>query len=221
MNLIKNGSFEKAASGSSPPTGNGESLPDGSEAIAGWTVFGGLASDGVAWLANGDSYGVSTRYGSDFLDLTGYHDAKPYFGVEQTIKTVVGQTYDLTFHLGVDNGSSLYSGPISVTAAAGATSKDFTFGPQGAGNVWKAFTLAFTATSTRTLISIQGLSGDQYIGLDAVSVVAAPGPAPASTPVAFSSAMAGMASPAGAAGRLIETQASPPAAFARPHTQAV
>jgi hypothetical protein len=177
MNLIRNGSFEKAAKGFSPPTGNGEALASGSKAIAGWTVFGGVSGDGLAWLPNGNGFGGSTPYGSDFLDLTGYHDAKPYFGIEQTISTAVGTTYDLTFHLGVDNNTPIYSGPISVAAAAGSTSQDFNYDPKKTGNVWGKFTLEFTATSTKTLISFQGLSGDQYIGLDSVAVVAADAPA--------------------------------------------
>jgi len=47
-NLIANGSFERASAGNSLPTGNGEALLSGSTAIADWTVFGGLSSDGLA-----------------------------------------------------------------------------------------------------------------------------------------------------------------------------
>jgi hypothetical protein len=194
MNLIKNGSFEKAAKGFTPPTGNGEQVGDGEAAIAGWTVFGGQSGDGVAWLPNGNQYGVTTPYGSDFLDLTGYHDGQPYFGVEQTIKTVAGTTYDLTFRLGVDNSSQIYDGPISVTAAAGSTRQTFGYDPSKTGNQWRGFTLEFTASSSKTLISIQGLSGDQYIGLDQVAVEAVKAePAvsgPAISTSGFASAMA-------------------------------
>jgi hypothetical protein len=174
-NLILNGSFEKASAGNSLPTGNGESLPSGSTAIADWTVFGGLSSDGLAWLVNGNGYGVSTPYGSYFLDLTGYHDKTPYFGVEQTIATTEGQSYALTFRLGVDQSSDIYNGPIGVTAKAGSRSKVFdNYDPSGTGNIWKVFTLDFTAKSASTLISIQGEEGDQYIGLDDVVVRARP-----------------------------------------------
>lgn len=170
-NLILNGSFERASAGNSLPTGNGESLPDGSTAIAHWTVFGGLSSDGLAWLVNGNGYGVSTPYGSYFLDLTGYHDETPYFGVEQTIATTPGQAYALTFRLGVDQSSDIYDGPIGVTVKAGSRSKVFdNYDPSGTGNIWKSFTLDFTAKSASTLISIQGEEGDQYIGLDDVVV---------------------------------------------------
>jgi hypothetical protein len=170
-NLISNGSFETASDGSSLPTGNGESLPNGSTAIADWTVFGGPANDGVAWLPNSNGYGPTTPFGSYFLDLTGYFDHPPYFGVEQTISTVVGQNYSLTFDLGVDQSSGIYNGPIGVTASAGSTSHVFNnYNPEGEGSQWGAFILSFTATSTSTLISIQGEQGDQYIGLDNVAV---------------------------------------------------
>jgi hypothetical protein len=219
MNLIVNGSFEKAAKGFSAPTGNGEQLANGSTAIAGWTVFGGLAGDGVAWLPNGDTYGVSTPYGSDFLDLTGYHDGQPYFGVEQTIKTVVGAKYDLTFHLGVDNNSSIYDGPIGVTATAGATSHNFTsYDPKKPGNVWRAFSLTFTATATSTVISIQGLAGDQYIGLDNVAVqpVTAASAAGGSAS-GFASAMAALDTGAGGAVHPADIAPARAPALVRPH----
>jgi hypothetical protein len=170
-NLISNGSFETASGNSSLPTGNGSQLLSGSTAIADWTVFGGPGFDGAAWLPNGNGYGVSTPFGNYFLDLTGYNDDQPYFGVEQTISTVAGQNYTLTFDLGVDQSSGLYNGPISVTASAGSTSEVLgPYNPPGIGNQWGGFTLNFTATSASTLISIQGEEGDQYIGLDNVAV---------------------------------------------------
>ena len=215
MNLIKNGSFENAAKGYSPPTGNGESLANGSTAIAGWTVFGGLADDGLAWLTNGNAYGVSTPYKSDFLDLTGYHDGQPYFGVEQTIKTVAGVTYDLTFRLGEDNGSVYYSGPVSVEAAAGSTSQKFKFASKQSGNVWKSFTLEFTATSTNTLISIQGLSGDQYIGLDDVAVKPA---TQSPSPSGFVNAMAALHDGAGSVARTSGVAGDRMPTLVNPHT---
>jgi hypothetical protein len=168
--LITNGSFEAASPGYNAPSGNGEALASGSTAILGWTVFGGVSYDGLAWLPNGDGYGVTTPFGNLFLDLTGYYDQAPYFGVTQTIATTVGDSYDLTFDLGVYQGSEIYSGPIEVSATAGAASQDFTYNPPGQGNQWGGFSLAFTATSTSTAISLQGIEGDEYIGLDNVAV---------------------------------------------------
>lgn len=168
---LVNGSFETASPGYTAPTGSGSaSLANGSTAILGWTVFGGSSSDGLAWLGSG-AYGVTTPYGNDFLDLTGYQDTSPYFGVEQTVTTIVGDTYSLGFALGVDQSSSIYNGPISVTVDVGSSqSSSFSVNPAGTGNIWTVEADTFTATSTSTLISFQGLSGDQYIGLDDVSL---------------------------------------------------
>ena len=136
-NLIQNGSFETASDGFLLPalTGSGLALANGSTAMADWTVTGGDGDgDGLAWLGKNDQYGPTTPFGDYFLDLTGYGDRTPYFGVEQTIATVVGQSYALTFNLGVDQSNGLYSGPIGVTATAGSTSMVFdTFNPPGTG----------------------------------------------------------------------------------------
>ncbi len=173
--LIVNGSFE---TGTNPPSqgSNGVALLTGSTAITGWTVIGGTSGDGLAWLPNGNSYGVSTPFGNDFLDLTGYHDNAPYFGVSQSISTVVGQAYTLSLDLGVDESNSLYSGPIAVQVMAGPVTQTLTDTSTGTGNIWTAFNVNFTATSTSTTISIQGTQGNQYIGLDNVSVAAVPEP---------------------------------------------
>jgi hypothetical protein len=172
-NLIQNGSFETASDGSLLPalTGPGLALANGNTAMAGWTVIGGTDGDGLAWLGKGNQFGPTTPFGNYFLDLAGYHDRTPYFGVEQTISTVAGESYSLTFNLGVDQDDGRYDGPIGVTATAGSTSKVFdNFNPDAGGNVWQSFTLNFTAGSSSTLVSIVGEQGDQYIGLDQVSV---------------------------------------------------
>ena len=67
--------------------------------MPGWTVIGGTAvgNDGVAWLSNANSYGLTAETGSYFVSLAGYRDNAPYFGVSQTVATTVGQSYALTF----------------------------------------------------------------------------------------------------------------------------
>jgi len=179
-NLVLNGSFELASAGNNTPTGNGEQLVNGSTAMADWTVVDGPGFDGVAWLPNGNGYGLSTPFGNDFLDLTGYNDQQPYFGVTQTITTTPGKSYTLTFDLGVDQVGGLFTGPVGVTASAGSTSGTFNnYNPAGTGNIWQSFSLNFTASSAATAITIQGLQGDQYIGLDNVAVTGSAVPEPA------------------------------------------
>ncbi|MGB7098626.1 MAG: DUF642 domain-containing protein, partial [Xanthobacteraceae bacterium] len=156
------------------PTGNGIAEPSGSGAMPGWTVIGGTAvgNDGLAWLSNANSYGPTAETGSYFVSLAGYHDNTPYFGVSQTVATTVGQTYALTFWLGVDNSNVNYSGPIGVSVTAGPVTQTIeNVSPSGPGNQWVEETVDFTAISASSTISIQGVQGDQYIGLDNVSLV--------------------------------------------------
>ena len=165
---IQNGSFE---TGTFVNNGQGgDSLPVGSTAIANWTT----TNNELAWLVNGNVYGVATPYGSYFLDLTGYHDSSPYGGVTQTIATSNGTSYHLSFSLGSYQGNSIYGGQVGAMASAGGASQNFTFTPAAGsmGNQWGTFGFDFTATGSSTPITITGTStqGGQYIGLDNVSV---------------------------------------------------
>lgn len=174
QNLLANGSFEQGTFVNSG-TG-GYPLPVGSTVITGWTV----SNAELAWLENGNSYGLETPFGSYFLDLTGYHDSLPYGGVAQTIATTPGAQYVLSFDIGADQSAGTYGGPMSVAASAGSTAGSFTFtAPVGSlGNYWGEFDLPFTATGASTAITLTGTSsaGGQYLGLDNVSVTAAPEP---------------------------------------------
>ena len=120
--------------------------------------------------------GLSTPNGNIFLDLTGYHDSAPYGGVEQTINTTPGQTYQLSFELGVNNSLGYAYGPASVSVTAGASSTILTANPSGSGMIWTAESFEFTATSSTTTIAVQGNStaGGGFIGLDNVSVTIPP-----------------------------------------------
>jgi hypothetical protein len=168
-NAITNGSFENGNFVANAG-GGGDSLAVGdTTSITGWTVIGG---HGIAWLPNG-GFIVSAEDGNLFLDLTGYSDASPYGGVSQSITTVSGANYSLTFYLGEDGSSSFDTGPVSVSVTAGnQVGVTRTNSSTAAGNTWVQETVNFTATGTTTAISITGLTstGGQYIGLDNVDV---------------------------------------------------
>jgi hypothetical protein len=205
--LVTNGSFE---TGTNPPTaGNNTSLSVGSTAITGWTVVDGSGNPSgntdhnLLWIGNG-AFGLSTPFGTDFLDLTGTSDATPFVGVTQTLATVAGQSYALTFDLGVEspaNGGP-FAGPITVNVSTGASTTTLTdTGTSGTttsdGTVWTDETLDFTATSAATAITFIGETGDQFIGLDNVSVngTGSPPPNPVPEPAALallSSALLGL-----------------------------
>jgi hypothetical protein len=172
---IINGSFET----NGPAANSSVTAGIGSTEITGWTVInndGSTTDNGhnVLWIGNG-GFGLFTPFGTSFIDLTGTSDTVPFDGLTQTVSTVVGQSYTLTFDLGVQGVGGIFGGPISATASAGATSG--TFSDSGAstpdsittnGTVWTPETLAFTATSATTAISFVGETGDEFIGLDNV-----------------------------------------------------
>lgn len=149
-------------------------LAVGSTALPGWTVV----ANSVSWLPNGNQWNLTTPYGNMFLDLSGNHDNGAYGGIAQTITTVPSQTYRLSLSLGSQQGQSIFIGPMSVMAKAGAASQSFMFTPSGSGNQWGSFSFNFVATSSSTLLTITGTgsAGGSYLGLDDVQVVAVPEP---------------------------------------------
>jgi hypothetical protein len=167
--IVTNGSFEDITN--FVPDGNDTmSLGPGSIAMPGWTVINGI----LAWIGPTNPFnGLTAQNGGYFLDLTGYHDGIPYGGVTQSIATTAGGKYALTFYLG---SSAQYGVPDSIFASAGSASGTFTSTDPTSNNAWQLETLLFTATGPSTLISLVGNSGDQYIGLDNVSVAPVPEP---------------------------------------------
>lgn len=165
-NLVTNGSFESGVF--APPTNETQSLPVGSTTMTGWTVITDLA----AWIGAGNPFALTAVNGTKFLDLTDYQTGAPFAGVEQFITTVPGSQYTLTFALGTTQGAGF---PANITATAGSTSQVFSSSAAGS-NVWTSMSMAFTATSTSSVVRLQGSAGQQYIGLDNVAVTAVPEP---------------------------------------------
>jgi len=185
-NLLTNGSFED---GAFAPNGEGfESLNPGATDIFGWTV----TNNEMAWGSNTNIYGLTSSDGDKFLDLTGYHNASPYGGVAQTIDTIVGRTYTVSFDIGDStNSNPLLNGPVAVEAKAGTADKDFFLAPSASGNLWQHYSYDFVATDTTTAVSFTGASGVDYIGLDNASVTLNPVPE-ASTVILFVLCAGGM-----------------------------
>ncbi len=181
-NLLVNGSFE--AGTYTFGSDGAVDLGVGSTAITGWTVV----TNNVAPAGAGNIYGLTAEDGNVSLDLQSYSDGFPYGGVQQSVATIIGHSYELSFYVGVQNTTSNSVGPASVSASAKAgngsatTSNSFTNSLTGAGEQWKQFALDFTAADTTTIITISGLStqGGAYIGLDNVSLVETAAPEPAS-----------------------------------------
>ena len=134
-----------------------------------------IITDDVARVENGNSFGITASKGTKFLDLAGRDDAPPHGGVVQTIPTTVGQHYSFSMDLGTFQDIPIAAGPITVTVSIGSTSRTFTHNPTGSGNQWAGYGFDFTAETAQTTVTIQGIIGSAYIGLDNVSVVSLSG----------------------------------------------
>lgn len=181
-NLITNGSFEAG------PTGPFSFLsrPVGDVSMPGWTVI----NESLAIGEVPNFHGLTASDGSRFLDLTDFNDSAPHGGVRQTVATVIGGSYTLTFDLGTRPGDAAFTGPVTVNASVtGAPTTPYTTTTlvgNGAVTVWETFTLTFTATAALTIVDLIGISGINFIGLDNVILE---GPVPAQAPVPGSIAL--------------------------------
>jgi hypothetical protein len=90
--------------------------------------------------------------------------------VTQSITTVPGGEYELSFFLG--SYTQVWGGPpISIAATAGNANQTLTVSTTSITSTWTPFTMNFTATSGNTAVTLVGAAGFQYIGLDYASVV--------------------------------------------------
>ena len=185
--LIQNGSFED---GFFIENASNRGLPgpilqphamlvekDDTSSIAHWQTVG----DTIGWFEPGSVYGLSASNGNRFLDLSGWIRQSPFGGVKQTIATVVGQRYKLSFDLGY---SQQYGNDATIKASAGLDPLDirqFTIGCCNGLNKWNTFGFEFTAKAATTdIVLAEAFPSRDYVGLDNVSVqtVAAPVPEP-------------------------------------------
>jgi hypothetical protein len=172
QDLVFNGTFGNISNTFVADGNTCMSLQPGATTIPGWTT----TNAELVWASNSNRFNLTSPFGPFLLDLTGYHDSYPYAGVTQVLPTVAGQTYQVSFALGQDQQDSRYSGPVSVTAMAGAASNGtYTFTPtNSSGNHWSTFQADFTAQADSTMITITGQAaqGGTYLGLDNVSLTA-------------------------------------------------
>jgi len=161
-NLVTNGSFEDPAASC---TGTFVTLPNGNTAITGWTVGG----NSVDWIC---TFWQATD-GTKSLDLSGIGAGS----VSQTLATVPGATYNVTFDLA---GNSALPDPSinpvkSVTVDVAGTTNNFTFDTTGKstsnmGYVTESF--SFTAVNSLTSLTFTSDNTSAYgPAIDNVSVV--------------------------------------------------
>jgi len=161
-NLITNGSFETPT----VPPGSFSNFATGSSAITGWTVFGPAVS-----VVSGtfDAPFFPAQDGIQWLDLTGPTSGGG--GVQQTVATTPGQTYDLSFYVGTGFGTVSTVG-VLINGSPIATRTNST---PGSVINWEQFTIPFTAASASTLVGFENLDsiGDDSNGLDNINLVLA------------------------------------------------
>ena len=179
-NLLTNGSFETPV----VPVGGFTNFGSGSTAITGWTVVGPQASIvSGSFVSAGLSFPASD--GKQWLDLTG-DLSNSVEGVEQSVATVAGTKYNLSFDVGnqvnpggpygttstvqvLVNGSVL--GTFTNSGVSGSTSQS-----------WESFNTSFVASGASTVVEFlnQDPPTDNTNGLDNVALTGAAGaPEPA------------------------------------------
>jgi hypothetical protein len=162
-NLIVNGSFEET------PIASGD-YGTYSE-VYGWTV----GSNGLELRDNAS--GVA-QDGSNFAEL----DTEANSWISQTVSTVVGQEYSLSFYYSARAWVSADSNVITATVAdsSGTTiaSGSYTGDGSSGSTSWIEYTITFIATSTSTTITFAAAGTSDSVGgsLDNVTLSAVPEP---------------------------------------------
>jgi Protein of unknown function (DUF642)/PEP-CTERM motif len=176
QNLIANPSFENPV----VATGGFNFVPGGSS-IGAWQVVGPNVLL-IESTYGEPSFGVNAytaQNGLNALDLTGNTNVSTT-GVTQTINTIVGQPYDISFYVGRATGSLFLAPPTVDLSIDGGPRTSYTNSGSTAGTInWQQFLTNFTATNPTTAITFYNHAGSvavNYTGLDNVSVTAAPEP---------------------------------------------
>lgn len=190
-NLIQNGSFEDPTVG----TGSYQTIGVGSAALPDWTIVGnpGNNVDLVQGAYSEDPpNGVNpfnAYEGRNSLDLTGNGNVGTAVGIEQSVATVAGQKYTLSFFVGRATpytgytGTNAYSGPATVDLSInGGPRMGYTNSSITPGQInWQGYSYTFTAVGASTLINFYNGTPPSpttnFAGLDDVRLNAVPEPA--------------------------------------------
>lgn len=185
VNLINNGSFEivnPLAGVAAPSVNNYYSLTSTApkkDWILGWEVF----NDTLAWIG-GPLQGLTAQDQTRFLDLTDTQLSNPFGGIRQSVNLAANTNYDLKFWLGT---STTFNGQTTVQVAVGAGAAiALASAPAAGANTWVQRTLTFNSgVGGATNIALLGWLGQDYIGIDNVTLEASPVPEPSSVAMLF------------------------------------
>lgn len=173
-NLITNSSFETPT----VTVGGFTNFLNGSTSITGWTVVGREVSIVSTSYA---SFGLTfpAEDGSQWLDLTG-DLSNAAEGVQQTVATTPGLTYDLSYFVGNQvNPGGPYGMTSTVKVLVDGTLIQTSTNSMGAGGtmqVWEQFNTSFVAASSSTTVAFMNgdPSSDNTNGLDNIVLVQGP-----------------------------------------------
>lgn len=170
-NLITNGSFETPT----VPVNGFTNFLNNSTSITGWTVVGPEVSIVSTSYA---SFGLTfpAEDGSQWLDLTG-DVSNTVEGVQQTIATTPGLTYNLSYFVGNQvNPGGPYGTTSTVKVLVDGTlvqTSTNSMGADGTTQVWEQFNTSFVASASSTTIEFQNGDprNDNTNGLDNIVLV--------------------------------------------------
>lgn len=188
-NLLTNGGFETTTP--VVAAGSFQNFVPGSSGISGWSVVGNSGTDVsvVNTTFTQDGFTFPSEEGNNWLDLTGDGSNNSSEGVSQTVTTIVGDQYTLSFDVGnVYDPSGIFGTTSTTDVSAGGVSLgafENSCTPCTMVLEWKPFTTTFTATSTSTTVQFLNgdPTGDNSNGLDNVALLddgKAPVPEPSS-----------------------------------------
>jgi hypothetical protein len=186
-NLLTNPSFETPV----VTPGTFTTFNTGSVAITGWTVTGPAAGTNVAivsttFVQNGVTF--VAQDGVQWLDLTGLNSNSTE-GVAQTLATIPGHTYQLSYFIGNTTGGGIFgtTSTVNVFVNDVPTFTDTNADVSPTTQDWNQYTHTFVAGSPTTTLRFQNgdNAGDNDNGLDNIvlldlGIVTAPTPEPAS-----------------------------------------
>jgi len=178
-NLIVNGSFENPAFAGSHIT-----YFSPTTAITGWTVSGPgtvvIVKAPDAGFATGNSTFNFAHHGDYYLDLSG--NGQPHATISQTVTTVFGQAYELSFWIGASNQNAP-AATIGVRLDGIGTFVNAALTPSAPlTNInWTRYAYTFIADSTSTTLRFRGLStfDDNTSFVDGCMIEEVPAPASA------------------------------------------
>jgi hypothetical protein len=157
----------------------------GSALIPNWTVVGvGAQNVGIVsgtFTQNGVTFPAQS--GSQWLDLTGL-DSNSTEGVSQSVATIAGHLYQLSYFIGNTTGGGIFgtTSTVNVQLNGVQTFSDTNSAVNPTSLTWQEFTHTFTATGATTTLAFRNgdPASDNSNGLDNITLLDL---GPAVTPV--------------------------------------